>query len=124
MTVSTVVKTPTKIRVAVASKDKGLTNQHFGHAQEFLIYDVDANQAELIETRPVKKYCHGQEGGAGDLTEIITILSDCTAVIVAKIGAVPESRLQSAGIEVVQVYDTIENAVLDFYLQWAHKSKE
>lgn len=123
MTVSTLVKEPTKIRVAVASKDKGLTNQHFGHAQEFLIYEVDDSQAELIAKRPIKQYCHGPEGGPGDLNEIITILSDCTAVLVAKIGAVPESLLQDAGIEVVQVYNTIETAVLDFYSQWVNKKK-
>ena len=123
MTVSTVIKKPTKIRVAVASKDKGLTNQHFGHAQEFLIYEIDDSQAELIEKRPVKKYCHGPEGGPGDLREIIDILSDCTAVLVAKIGSVPESRLRNAGIEVVQVYDTVETAVLDFYHQWVNKKK-
>ncbi|MBP0028737.1 NifB/NifX family molybdenum-iron cluster-binding protein [Roseofilum sp. Guam] len=122
MTASTVVKPPPQIRVAVASKDKGLTNEHFGHAREFLIYEVDAHQAQLLENRPVKPYCHGPEGGPGDLSENIAALSDCTAVLVAKIGALPESRLQEAGIEVVQVYNTIETAVLDFYSQWVEKS--
>jgi len=122
MTASTVVKTPQKIRVAVASKDNHLTNQHFGHAQEFLIYEVEPEQAQLLENRPVKPYCHGPAEGPGDLSESIAALSDCTAVLVAKIGALPESRLQEAGIEVVQVYDTIETAVLDFYAQWVEKS--
>jgi nitrogen fixation protein NifB len=122
MTASTVVNSPQKIRVAVASKDKGLTNEHFGHAQEFLIYEIDTQQAQLLENRPVKPYCHGPEESPGDLSESIAALSDCTAVIVAKIGALPESRLKEAGIEVVQVYETIETAVLDFYTQWVEKS--
>ena len=124
MTASTVVKTPQKIRVAVASKDRGLTNQHFGHAQEFLIYEVDAHQAQLLENREVTPYCHGPEGGPGDLSESIAALSDCTAVLVSKIGALPENRLQEAGIQVVQVYDTIETAVLDFYSQWVQQSSK
>ena len=124
MTASTVVKTPPKIRVAVASKDKSLTNQHFGHAREFLIYEVDANQAEWVESRPVKPYCHGPEEGPGELSESIAALSDCTAVLVSRIGALPESRLEEAGIKVVQVYDVIENAVLDFYSEWVEQSNQ
>jgi predicted Fe-Mo cluster-binding NifX family protein len=112
--------TPT-IRVAVASKGKGIIDQHFGHAQEFLIYEVDGGQSKLVEQRSIPQYCHGKDGEAGDLSQIIALLTDCTAILVARIGANPEGRLQQAGIEVVQVYDNIETAVLDFYNQWITK---
>ena len=34
-----------KLRLAVASKGYGLVDQHFGHADSFLIYEVDGTQA-------------------------------------------------------------------------------
>lgn len=121
MSTSTIA--PPKLRVAVASKGYGLVNQHFGHAREFLIYDVENNQAELIEYRSVSQYCHGKDDTAGDLTTIIDALFDCQAVLVSKIGVAPQSRLKTAGIEVVQVYDAIETAVFDYYNQWIAKNE-
>jgi len=107
-----------KIRIAVATKGYGLINQHFGHAKEFLIYEVDGNAAQLIAQRPVSQYCHGKDNGPGDLSEITQILGDCEAVLVAKIGAVPADRLREAGIEAVEVYDTIETALWNYYEEW------
>jgi nitrogen fixation protein NifB len=109
------------IRVAVASKGTGIVDQHFGHAQQFFIYEVDGGQSKLVEQRSIPRYCHGKDGEAGDLSQIIALLTDCTAILVARIGSNPEGRLQQAGIEVVQVYDKIETALADFYNQWITK---
>lgn len=103
------------IRVAIATKGGGIVNQHFGHAREFFIYDVDGEQATLQEIRTIAQYCHGPDDGPGDLNDIIRILSDCEAVLVAKIGVGPDDRLRQAGIEPVQVYDVIETAALNYY---------
>ncbi len=112
---------PSKIRVAVASKSNGIVNQHFGHAKEFLIYEVDGTQATLMDTRPVSQYCHGGDGGPGELKQIVQILSDCTAILVAKIGPCPEERLRQAGFEVVQDYDAIETVIFNFYDRWRNQ---
>jgi nitrogen fixation protein NifB len=109
------------IRVAVATKGTGIVDQHFGHAKAFLIYEVKEGQTTLIEQRSIPQYCHGTDGEPGDLNPIIQLVSDCQAVLVAKIGANPAGRLQEAGIEAVQVYDKIETAVLDFHNQWITK---
>ena len=109
------VETPETIRVAIATKGGGLVNQHFGHAREFFIYEVNGKQATLREIREVSQYCHGAGESAGDLSDIIRILSDCKAVLVSKIGVGPDDRLREAGIEPVQVYDVIETAVLNYY---------
>jgi nitrogen fixation protein NifB len=103
------------IRIAIATKGGGIVNQHFGHAREFFIYDVDSQQATLQEIRPIAQYCHGPDESPGDLNDIIRILSDCEAVLVAKIGVGPDDRLREAGIEPVQVHDVIETAALNYY---------
>jgi len=109
------LETPETVRVAIATKGGGLVNQHFGHAREFFIYEVDGDRATLREIREVTPYCHGPEDGPGDLDAIIRALSDCEAVLVTKIGAGPDDRLREAGIEPVQVYDVIETAALDYF---------
>lgn len=104
-----------KIRVAVASKGHGLVDQHFGHADSFLIYEVDGTQATWLETRPCPPYCQGGHGETSALDRTINLLRDCEAVLVFRIGVGPDERLRQAGIEPVQVYDQIETALFDFY---------
>ncbi|MGM0455793.1 MAG: NifB/NifX family molybdenum-iron cluster-binding protein [Cyanobacteriota bacterium] len=102
-------------RVAVASQGRGLVDTHFGHADQFHIYDVRRSHAEFIEVRDVAPYCHGPEDSPGDLSAILTTLQDCQAIMISRIGLEPEDRLREAGIEPVQVYDTIETALFHFY---------
>ena len=104
-----------KLRIAVASKGYGLVDQHFGHAESFLIYEVDGTQATLLETRTCKPYCQGGHGETSSLDRIINLLRDCQAVLVSRIGVGPDDRLRQARIEPVQVYDQIETALFDFY---------
>ena len=42
-----------KMLVAVATKGGGIVNQHFGHAKEFQIYEVDGRKVEFISHRKV-----------------------------------------------------------------------
>lgn len=56
---ATVVKETPKILVAVATKGGGLVNQHFGHAKEFQIYEVDGNGATFVGHRKIDLYCQG-----------------------------------------------------------------
>lgn len=106
------------LRVAVATKGLGLVNEHFGHADRFEIYDVNADGAQWLAQRPVTPYCLGGHGAAAALDDIIATLSDCEAVLVSRIGAGPDDRLRDAGIEPVQDYNVIETALLDLYQHW------
>ncbi|MEM7725823.1 MAG: nitrogenase cofactor biosynthesis protein NifB [Cyanobacteria bacterium P01_A01_bin.45] len=49
-----------KILVAVATKGGGLVNQHFGHAKEFQVYEVDGNEVVFIGHRRVDSTNHYQ----------------------------------------------------------------
>ncbi len=101
-------------RVAVATKGEGLVNQHFGHAREFLVYDVARTGARLVGHRRVEQYCRGGEGEEDALTVALRAIGDCHAVLVAKVGACPKGQLQAAGIEPVteHAFEPIEAAAL------------
>ena len=89
------------VLMAVATKGSGLINEHFGHAREFLIYEVDADAAKLVGHRRTANYCSGGDhcGDEEDvLGGIIEALAGCETVLCAKIGFEPWGRLEEAGI--------------------------
>ncbi len=106
------------ILVAVATKGGGMVNRHFGHAKEFMIYEVNADEAKFVGHRKIEQYCHGGYGEDNNLDGIIQAISDCKAVLVSKIGDCPMKRLRQAGIEVVEAYDVIETVAMKYYQTW------
>jgi nitrogen fixation protein NifB len=102
------------VLIAVATKGGGVVNQHFGHADEFWIYEGGKNWARLVGTRSVQRYCQGPSDCAEDepvLDRTIRLLSDCAAVLCSKIGNGPREALAAAGIDAVECYDLIDTAV-------------
>ena len=49
-----------KMLLAVATKGGGIVNQHFGHAKEFQIYEVDGKEVQFIGHRKVDLTSHYQ----------------------------------------------------------------
>jgi len=98
----------------VATKGDGLVNQHFGHATEFLVYDVDRDGPRLVGHRKVGQYCVGGDGEEDVLTGVLRALADCHAVLVAKVGHCPRGQLAAAGIEPVTdfAFQPIEASLL------------
>ena len=86
-------------RVAVASSDGRFINRHFGHAEQFLIYEIDGGDCRYIEARSTVPLCDGQEHSEGRLSGIVSLLSDCREVLVAKIGPGALDKLQERGIK-------------------------
>ncbi|MBD2203390.1 nitrogenase cofactor biosynthesis protein NifB [Calothrix sp. FACHB-1219] len=107
-----------KILVAVATKGSGLVNQHFGHAKEFQVYEVDGNEVRFISHRKIDHYCQGGFGEEATLDNIIKAIADCKAVLVSKIGNCPKEELHKAGIQTVEAYDVIEKVALEYYEQY------
>jgi predicted Fe-Mo cluster-binding NifX family protein len=88
--------------IAVASKDGKEINQHFGHAERFLVYDVENGDAKLVEERKVERYCsfdpeHPLRGHL--LKGIVDALAGCRAVVTAQMGEHPKSELEKLGVE-------------------------
>jgi len=108
-------------RVAVATKGGGTVDQHFGHAREFLVYDVTREGAALAGVRKVEAYCQGGDGEDDVLHGVLRTLEGCQAVLVAKVGHCPKGQLDAAGIEPVteRAFEPIEAAVLGWFEGWA-----
>ncbi len=88
--------------IAVASKDGKEINQHFGHAERFLIYDVEQGDARLVDEKTVERYCsydpeHPLRGHL--LKGIAEALQGCRAVVTVQMGEHPKGELESLGIE-------------------------
>ncbi|NJM97254.1 MAG: nitrogenase cofactor biosynthesis protein NifB [Phormidesmis sp. RL_2_1] len=103
------------VLVAVATKGGGIVNQHFGHAKEFMIYEVNASDVKFVGHRKVADYCQGGYGEDASLAGIIETIADCKAVLAAKVGPCPQKELQKAGLFVVEAYDVIEAVAREFY---------
>ena len=88
--------------IAVASKDGKEINQHFGHAERFLIFDIENGDAKLVDERKVERYCsfdpeHPLRGHL--IKGIFDALSGCRAVVTAQIGEHPKGELEKLGVE-------------------------
>lgn len=83
-----------KYKVAVASSDGKTVDTHFGHAQSFLIFEVDEQTGafEDVEERDVRAACNSQASCGGRIEEgdsmdlAAKALEDVDYVLVAKIG--------------------------------------
>ncbi|ADC89048.1 nitrogenase cofactor biosynthesis protein NifB [Thermocrinis albus DSM 14484] len=117
-----------KVLVAVASKGNMLVNEHFGTAKEFLIYEVSAKGAKFIHHRKVTPYCHGSIScleGENILEDTIAKLSDCKAIIAAKIGFEPRDVLKQRNIDCVDefAYLSIDEALARYYKKYVLKEE-
>jgi len=103
--------------IAVATKGGGRINQHFGHATEFQIYEVDARGVRFVTHRRCDNYCVGGFGEEDKLELVIRTLEGIDTILCAKIGDCPREDLAAAGIMAIQdhAYDYIETAVSAVY---------
>jgi predicted Fe-Mo cluster-binding NifX family protein len=106
--------------IAVASKSGSEVDQHFGHAERFLIYDYSAGRSRRVEEVTVEKYCSFDPENPmrhRQFDAIIEALKGCRAVVTAMIGEYPKLELEKAGITAISAAGPIEEA-----LRAAHKS--
>ena len=102
------------MRIAVASKSGKEVDQHFGHAERFLLYEVEKGRSVQVGAVQVDKYCsydpeHPTRHNL--LARTIASLAGCRAVVSVMIGEAPKSELKKAGIEAVCAEGPIEDAL-------------
>ena len=102
--------------IAVASKDGKEINQHFGHAERFLIYEVENGEAKLVDERKVERYCsfdpeHPLRGHL--LRGIADALAGCRAVVTAQMGEHPRAELEKLGVEAFMTSGPIELTLVE-----------
>jgi predicted Fe-Mo cluster-binding NifX family protein len=99
-------------RVAIASLDGKVINEHFGRAKEFLIVDIKADGSyEFIEKRSVTPLCNNGDHTGQALLSAVDTLRDCAAVLVARIGIAAERALKINNIKVFEYSDYIDEAI-------------
>lgn len=101
---------------AVASKDGKTVDQHFGHAERFLIYRVEDEKVEYLEERPVEKYC-SFDPDHPMRTHLLMATADalkgCRAVVCSMMGEAPKNELARLGVEPYVVEGEIEQVLRD-----------
>ncbi|TKD13726.1 nitrogenase cofactor biosynthesis protein NifB, partial [Rhodobacter capsulatus] len=103
--------------VAVTTQGGGRINQHFGHATEFQVFEVDATGVRFAFHRRCDNYCVDGGGAEDRLDRVIATLDGIDTVLVAKIGDCPREGLAAAGITArdTWAHDYIEPAILALY---------
>ncbi|HUV96906.1 MAG TPA: nitrogenase cofactor biosynthesis protein NifB [Acidobacteriaceae bacterium] len=111
------------ILIAVATKGGGRINEHFGHANEFQVYEVSADGAKFVGHRRVDHYCEGGYAAEDSLETVVRAINDCAAVFVARIGGCPRQGLKTAGIEPVDRYamEYIEQSAIAYYREYLER---
>lgn len=105
-------------RVAVASSDGIVVNQHFGHADRFHIVELHPEDGthQYVETRQVQHVCRGHEHHEADFDRVLEALSDVQAILVARIGQGASDYLERKGMLVYEAPYLID-PVLDKIVQ-------
>jgi len=99
-------------RIAVASTDGIVVNQHFGRADRFIIYRVDDGvvcpTGETIKVNPV---CSGGDHNEESMLENINKISDCRYVLVSRIGQRAAMLTEQNGIIPMEIPGMIEESI-------------
>lgn len=99
-------------RVAAASSDGIVINQHFGRADTFYIYEVArTGNYRFLETRIVTPICNGGNHNEERLCSNINKFKDCKYIIVSRMGIGAANRLEQSGIIPMELSGMIEESI-------------
>ncbi len=99
-------------KIAVASSDGIVVNQHFGRADKFYIYETDDSGVfSLLETRSTKPVCQAGNHDEHTLCENISRFTDCKYLLVSRIGNGAANIAEQAGITAVELPGMIDESI-------------
>lgn len=99
-------------RIAVASTDGKMVNQHFGRADTFYILEVSNEHSyRVVDVRKLAPVCEGGNHDENKMRANIKRLQDCRYLLVSRIGAGAEAMMQQYGITSFMIPDLIDEAV-------------
>ena len=99
------------MKIAIASTDGKVINEHFGRANRFMIFEVCPQHYEYKEWRKVQRCCHSGEHEFKAFEEVARVLIDCMAIVVAKIGESASHYMESKGFIVFEAPYWIEDVL-------------
>ena len=74
------------VKIAVASSDGLMVNEHFGRARSFRIYRLHDEGYDFLEVRENVPPCAGQAHDDDLLARSAQLLSDCRGVVAEQVG--------------------------------------
>ena len=89
------------VKLAFATSDLKFVNQHFGSAERFAIYQVEAERVTLLEVAEFGDL--KQDGNENKLLEKFVLLDGCAAVYCQAVGASAIRQLISLGVQPLRV---------------------
>lgn len=89
------------LKIAFASTDSKVVNQHFGSARAFAIFEVTSEHAEQVEVNEFGTLA--QDGNEDKLDIKMSILEGCIAVYCQAAGPSAIKRLMTIGVQPVKV---------------------
>lgn len=118
-------------KIAVATSDRENVDLHFGSTEVFSIYQAEGEKFDFLESRRVinsanapKTGCNCGEGngngcgenggntcGGGEKSEAVELLSDCRAIVCAKIGRNILKQLELRAISTFDVSIPVKEAL-------------
>jgi nitrogen fixation protein NifX len=91
------------VKIAFASSDRRVVDQHFGAAEAFCIYQLAEDDARLVEVAEFHDSDVAMDGHEGKLAGKIALLEGCAAVYCNAVGASAIKQLLAAGIQPMKV---------------------
>ena len=110
----------TLLKVAFATSDRKIVNQHFGSAECFAIFGIGPDQARLLTVIEFGELA--QDGNEDKLINKLDALKDCIAVYCRACGASAVRQLLALGVQPVKVSEGALISELTDQLQQELKS--
>lgn len=100
--------------IAVTSKTGTEVDQHFGHAEKFLIFKYRKGDPVQVSEVEVEKYCSFDPDHPfrhAQFDSIAEAIKECKAVVTAMIGELPKQELEKLGFKVLSMTGPIGPAL-------------
>ncbi|MDS1030229.1 NifB/NifX family molybdenum-iron cluster-binding protein [Bacillota bacterium LX-D] len=98
-------------RIALASSNGKVIDQHFAQARNFQIVDLFEDRYLLVETRNIQPVPGGKGHSTGVWENIAGLLADCEGVFVSRIGYGAAAYLNSIGLRVFEAPYPLESVL-------------
>jgi nitrogen fixation protein NifB len=109
------------IQVAVASSSLQLIDQHFGHATQFSMYRVTADEITQLDDFVWQQYCQGSEQCDDSAVKDLSQLKHVDTILCSRIGHAPQQELSAMNVKANTDYALrdIQGALEDLQQQLA-----
>jgi predicted Fe-Mo cluster-binding NifX family protein len=100
------------LRVAIASSDGRIVDEHFGSTLQFVIVETNGHIARFVETRANAPPCGDGRHAPGQLEQSVALIADCNVLLAVRAGPPAVALLERQGTCVIQGSTSIADALL------------